>query len=179
MSISPSKKVLVPLATLLVAGAVAVGSGATFTSETNNTASSFTTGTLKHTNSKADKAIFDLANLKPGDTLNGSLVITNTGTLPAAFGLTEVLSTNNFTVPSLLKLKITNSTTGAVVYNDTFGGLVDGAKTELGTVTAGTANTYVFSVTLDSSATNAEQGKSATATYKWDSVQLAGDTINQ
>lgn len=179
MSIAPAKKVLVPLATLLVAGAVAVGSGATFTSASNNTISTVTSGSLLQTNSKADKAIFNLTNMKPGDTLNGSLVITNSGTLPADFSLTEVSSANAFT-GDVLKLKIVNTTTNVSVYDGTFGGLVDGEKKALGTVAAGVANTYTFTVTLDQAATNADQGKSASATYAWDAVQLsAGTTTNQ
>ncbi len=88
-----TKKVLLPLATLLAAGAVAIGSGATFTSSTANTISSVTSGTLTHTNSKNNAAVFSLSNIKPGDVVNGSLTITNTGSLPASFSLTETSST--------------------------------------------------------------------------------------
>lgn len=89
-------KILVPLATLAAAGAIAVGSGATFTSESNNTISAVTSGSLTHTNSKDDQAVFNLPTMKPGDTVNGTLTLTNTGTLPAAFSLTETGSTNGF-----------------------------------------------------------------------------------
>ncbi|MCW2790898.1 MAG: hypothetical protein JWP56_3201, partial [Aeromicrobium sp.] len=41
-----TKKILLPLATLVAAGAIAVGSGATFTSTSANTISSVTSGTL-------------------------------------------------------------------------------------------------------------------------------------
>jgi hypothetical protein len=53
---SNSRKVLVPLATLLVAGAVAVGSGATWTAESDSaiTASS---GKIAHSNSKKDATL--------------------------------------------------------------------------------------------------------------------------
>lgn len=173
-----TKKVLVPLATLAAAGAVAVGSGATFTSESNNTISAVTSGTLQQSNTKADKAVFDLSNMKPGDTLNGSLTLTNTGSLPAAFSLTEVSSTNGFT-GSNLTLAITNTTTGTSVYSGTFGGLVDGAKNELGTVQPGVANNFTFTVKLAQTAGNEDQGRNATAAYKWDSVQLTGTTFNQ
>lgn len=173
-----SKKVLVPLATLAAAGAIAVGSGATFTSESNNTISAVTSGTLQQSNSKANAAVFDLTNLKPGDTLNGSLTLTNTGSLPAAFSLTETTSSNGFT-GSNLSLTITNTTTGASVYTGTFGGLVDGAKTDIGVVQPGVANNYTFTVKLASTTTNDDQGKSASAAYKWDSVQLSGDVYNQ
>jgi hypothetical protein len=172
------RKILVPLATLLAAGAIAVGSGATFTSTTGNTISAVTSGTLTHTNSKNNAAIFNLTNMKPGDVLNGSLTLQNTGSLDAAFSLTEVSSTNTF-ANNYLSLVITNVTTGATVYSGNFGGLVDGAKTDLGTIAAGASNQFNFKVTLDQSAPNSQQGQSASAVYQWDSVQLAGTTTNQ
>jgi spore coat-associated protein N len=175
---STKRKVLVPLATLLAAGAVAVGSGATFTSESGNTLSTVTSGTLTQLNSKDGQAIFDLADLKPGDTLNGYLSVTNTGSLPATFGLTEVASTNGFSGDNLT-LAITNVTTGRQVYNGTFGGLADGVRNDLGVVAPGVKNDYRFTVRLAQSAPNTQQGKSATATYTWDSVQLDAETVEQ
>ena len=118
-----NRKILIPLATLLAAGAIAVGSGATFDSHTGNTISSVTSGTLLHTNSKNNAAIFTLTNMKPGDTLNGTLTLKNTGTLPAAFSLTEVSSSNGF-AGSNLTLDIVDTTTSATVYSGPFGGLV-------------------------------------------------------
>ncbi|MEV7398536.1 TasA family protein [Aeromicrobium sp. NPDC092404] len=173
-----TKKVLVPLATLAAAGAIAIGSGATFTSTTANTISSVTSGSLNHTNSKADKAILSLANIKPGDTINGGLTITNTGSLPADFTLTETSSTNGFS-DNYLTLTITNTTTGASVYSGTFGGLVDGTKTAIGSIAPGVANNFTFSVRLADDAPNSQQSKNATAAYQWDSVQQAATTTNQ
>ncbi|WP_269304007.1 TasA family protein [Aeromicrobium sp. HA] len=173
-----TKKILVPLATLLAAGAIAVGSGATFSSTSGNTISAATSGTLTQSNSKAGKAVFSLDNLKPGDTLNGSLKLTNTGSLAAAFSLTEVASTNGFDGENL-KLVIKNTTKNTTVYTGTFGGLADGTKNALGTWAPGEANDYTFTVTLDQAAPNTQQGKSATATYTWDAVQLDGTTTNQ
>ncbi len=172
------RTILVPLATLVAAGAIAVGSGATFTSQSGNTASAVTSGTLSHTNSKNGLAIFNLANMKPGDTLNGSLVLKNTGSLPANFSLTETGSTNEFS-GSNLTLQIRNTTLGADVYNGTFGGLVDGTAQALGTIQPNVENTFVFTVKLAQTADNNEQGKTANATYTWGSVQLDGETFNQ
>ncbi|MGA8851868.1 MAG: TasA family protein [Aeromicrobium sp.] len=172
------KKILLPLATLLGAGAIAVGSGATFTSTTANTISTVTSGTLSQSNSKADKAILNLTNIKPGDTINGALTITNTGSLPADFTLTETSSTNGFS-DKYLTLTITNTTTDTQVFAGTFGDLVDGAKTPLGSAAAGVANNYTFSVQLDKDAPNSQQGKTASAAYQWDSVQQAATTTNQ
>lgn len=174
----PSRKILVPLATLAAAGAVAVGSGASFDSTSGNTISAVTSGTLTQSNSKADQAIFNLANLKPGDTLNGTLTLKNTGSLSAAFSLTEVSSTDDFS-GSNLSLDIVDSTAGTTVYHGTFGGLTDGAKNALGTWGAGDAHTFTFTVKLADSTPNTDQGKTASATYRWDSVQLSGGTVNQ
>lgn len=172
------KKILLPLATLLGAAAIAVGSGATFTSSTGNTISSVTSGTLSQTNSKDGKAIFSLTNIKPGDTVNGSLTITNTGSLASDFSLTEVSSVNGFTDPNLT-LTITNTTTNTPVWSGNFGALVDGAANALGSVAPGAANSYTFSVHLDKDAPNSQQGKTASAVYRWDQVQQAATTTNQ
>jgi len=178
MSVTRTQKVLVPLATLLVAGGIAVGSGATFTSSTGNTISAVTSGSLVHTNSKDGGAIFNLTNVKPGDTLNGTLTIKNTGTLPAAFSLTETASANAFG-DGFLRLVVTNVTTGTEVYAGNFGGLVDGTKNTLGEIAPAASNEFRFTVTLDQDAPNSEQGKTANAVYAWDSVQLASTTTNQ
>ena len=175
------RQVLVPLATVLVAGAVAVGSGATFTSTTNNTISSVTSGTLTHTNSKDAKAIFSLPNnLKPGDTVNGTVTIANTGSLPAVFSLTEVSSTNAFTVNNLtLTITDTSTTPATTVWSGNFGALPDATKTPLGTYASKEAHTYNFSVQLAEGTTNVDQNKTATAVYQWDAVQTAAVTYDQ
>lgn len=181
-----NRKILVPLATALAAGAVAVGSGATFTSETGNTISAVTAGTLKHTNSKDNAAIFALDNIKPGDTVNGTVTLTNTGSLPAKFTLTETSSANGFgnkAAPNAavnnLSLSITDTGSGATVYNGNFGDLVDGTPVALGTAAwaKNEAHTYKFSVTLDPTAPNADQGKTASAVYTWNSVQESAPTV--
>ncbi|GAA1166624.1 hypothetical protein GCM10009584_04500 [Ornithinimicrobium humiphilum] len=171
---SRSAKVLAPLAVLLAAGALAVGSGATFTSTSSNSLSSVASGSLVLTNSKDAKAVFDVTNIKPGDTVTGSLTLSNTGTLPATFSLTEASSTNTFSA-SKLTLKITDSK-GGVVYNDEFGGLEDDAKKGLGVFQPGDAETYTFVVGLDTTAGNTDQLKAASATFVWDAVQLAGES---
>jgi hypothetical protein len=170
-----NRKILVPLATVLAASAVAVGSGATFTSQTGNTVSAVTSGTLTQTNSKNGAAIFNLTNMKPGDTLNGELTLTNTGSLPAKFSLTETSSTNGFT-GSNLSLSIADKTTGATVYNGTFGGLQDGQAVSLGDFASNVAHTYLFTVKLATTTDNTDQNKTASAAYQWDAVQLDGET---
>jgi hypothetical protein len=172
------RKVLVPLATMLAAGAIAVGSGASFTSESQNSSSAVTSGTLTQSNSKDKQAIFTLTDMKPGDTVNGTLTLTNTGSLPAKFTLKESSSSNEFAGANLT-LKITNTTTGGVVYNGAFGGLVDGEAQNLGEWAAAEANTFEFKVHLATTTPDTDQGKTASASYTWHSVQLDGETSDQ
>jgi len=171
-------RVLVPLAGLAAAAALAVGSGADFTSNSVNSANAYSTGTLTQSNSKAGAAVFNLPSAKPGDTVNGSVTITNSGSLPATFKLTET-ATNGFTTKSNLKLTITESGNATPLWTGTFGELTTAGALDLGNFTAGQARTFVFSVTLAQSADNTEQGKTATATYSWDAVQTAASTTNQ
>lgn len=173
-----SRKVLVPLATLVAAGAIAVGSGADYTAQTNNTISAVTSGSFSHTNSKNDSAIFNLQNLKPGDTVIGAVTLTNTGSLPGTFTLTEKTSNNTFS-NNVLSLAIVDTATNAVVYNGNFGGLEDGAKNALGVWQPNESHTYRFTVQFAQTATVAEQNKVANATYTWDSVQLSAQTFDQ
>lgn len=177
-----NRKILLPLATVLAAGAIAVGSGATFDSTSSNSVSAVTSGTLTQSNSKANQAIFTLTDMKPGDVVNGSLTLTNTGSLPATFSLTEVSSNNAFGGANPgddLKLDIVDTTANTTVYTGTFGGLVNGVKNTLGDWPAGAVHNFKFTVTLVSTAPNTDQGKTADAVYRWDSVQLAASTYNQ
>lgn len=168
-----TRKLLLPLTTLAAAGALAIGSGANFTSSSQNASSTYASGTLTQTNSKADSAIFDAGNLKPGDVVVGQVTITNDGSLPAVFSLTEVGATNGFAGTNL-QMKVTEGSN--VVYDGTFGGL--GTK-PLGTFAAGEAKTFTFTTTLDINAGNGDQGKSAAASYTWDSVQTSPVTVDQ
>lgn len=173
-----SRRLLVPLATLAAAGALVVGSGADFSSTSANSQSVVTSGTLTQTNSRVNQAIFNVTNIKPGDTVTGSVVITNTGSLPANFSVTEV-DTGNFTDRTLLSMTIKQGAT--TVYSGPFGGATLGtAETiQLGTFQKAEARTYDYTVTLAQSATNVEQGKTAGASYTWDAIQTTAVTVAQ
>lgn len=173
-----SRRLLVPLATLAAAGALVVGSGADFTSASANSQSVVTSGTLTQSNSRDNAAIFNVTNIKPGDTVTGSVTITNTGTLPATFSVTET-DTGNFVDRSLLTMTITQA--GKSIYSGPFGGAsVNSAETiDLGTFQKAEARTYEYTVKLAQSAGNAEQGKSANAAYAWNATQTTAVTVAQ
>lgn len=172
-----SRRLLVPLATLAAAGALVVGSGADFSSTSQNSQSVVTSGTFSQTNSRANAAIFNVANIKPGDTVKGSVAITNDGSLPAVFTVTET-ATNGFEDPAKLQMTITEA--GAVVYTGTFGDLGGPAETlDLGRFNSMQTRTFDYSVTLLDTAENEEQGKSANASYVWNAVQTDDVIVDQ
>lgn len=176
-----TRKLLIPLATLTAAAAVAVGSGATFTTHSHNTVSAVTSGSLQQTNSKADAALFNLANIKPGDSVTGAVTITNSGTLAQKMTGSELQVTDGFTTGDL-KLAVTDTSDTRTVYSGNFGSM--GAVSLLAhdgsdTWAAGEAHTYRFVVTLGTSAGNEDQSKAASASFAWDGVQTSGAPTDQ
>jgi spore coat-associated protein N len=148
-------QVLVAMAALLLAVSVVIGSGASFTSTSANASNVFTTGNLSHSNSKSG-AILTAAKMKPGDSVTGSVVITNDGDLAGTF----TLSTSNMTdaavapytgkLSDVLTLKIMDGATQ----------IYSGAIKSVGTITLpggawapAVAHTYDFTVTFPNGAT--------------------------
>lgn len=169
-----TRRLLVPLATLVAAAGIVVASGATFSTSTASTASA-ASGVLKQTNSNS--VAFTGVNLKPGDVVKGSVTITNSGTLPAVFTLTETEGVNSFAPKSDLTVQITeNGPAGTrALPASTLGAL---PQQSLGEFAVGEQRTYAYVVTFNSGALNAQQNKSATTTYTFSSVQTAGQTYD-
>lgn len=170
MNTKSRRKVLVPLATMAIAGAVAIGSGATFTSTTANT-TSVTAGTLEHTNSQ-DKATLAVSNIKPGDVRTGTLTLTNDGSLDSTLSLQETADSSTFGAGAL-QLKIQDG--AKVVYEGDFGGLDNTKKLDLGALPVKGTKTLTFTVSMPQSAGDDNQGKTATASYQYVTTQLDGD----
>ena len=167
-----SRKVLVPLATLLVAGAVAIGSGATWTSSTSSSVS-VTSGDVLHTNNH-DGAVLTVANIKPGDTVTGTVEIENTGSLDAVLSFQESADTTGFAAGGLNLLIEQGSTE---LYNGDFGGYANTVH-NLGDLDAGETSEFTFTVSMPADASNANQNKTAGATYTWVTTQKdAGTTL--
>lgn len=170
MATATRRKVLVPLATLLVAGTVAVGSGASFTSSTAST-TAVSSGSVTHVNDVTSLAV---ENIKDGDTITGSVTIENTGTLDSTLTLAETGATSGF-VDGDLDLRLTQGST--VLYDGTFGGLVDGRTLDLGALPVGATTTVTFAVTLTESTDNTNEGRTAQAAFQWVSTQEEGEGL--
>jgi spore coat-associated protein N len=179
---SPLKLVGVLFA-LLLAAAMAVGSGANFTSQTVNAGNVVAAGTLTATGTSG--AILNLTKIRPGDTLApGEVSISNTGNTAGAFTLSMVsLSDTPGTAggPSLsakvtLLVQELNAPGGTpVVGSPLYSGLLkDFASAGLGTWNGATTHHYRFTVAFPNASAavdNLYQGAQATMQFNWDAVQ--------
>lgn len=196
---STGRKLLIPLATMAVAGAVAVGSGATWNTKTESDIS-ITGGDLLHSNNR-NGVTLDLNALKPGDIMTGTLTITNTGDVASYLKVTETDSSNYFGLDEAtvadatdrdLKLTITASGMTDPLYDGDFGAWVNGTSrdvmvgaTESTTKatldapageTPGDAVTLTFAVELIDTADNDSQAAIASAAYDFVTVPVEGET---
>jgi len=176
------KLLLASLVAMLAAVALAVGSGASFTSHSANPANTFSSGSLAQTNSSSG-AVLTASKLKPGDSSTGTVTITNSGDIAGTFSLTksnlaDTAGPNGGNLSgklSVLIQDVTNAGSPTTVYSGTIGSM---PAQSLGTFAAGAARTYKFTVTFPDGGTpastttgdNAYRGSSLTVDYEWDSA---------
>jgi hypothetical protein len=168
------------LLTLALASATVAGSGADFTASSATAATTFSSGTLTMTNSAAGTALLTASNLRPGGpAATGDVDIANTGSLSATFSLTRGTVTDG--TPALApKLDVTVTDCGlwsggsappcaggTTVYSGTLAAM---ATSPLGTYAGGDKHRYHVSVTLNASADDTYQGKSASTTFTFSAV---------
>lgn len=177
------RKILVPLATLMVAGAVAVGSGASFTSTTAST-TAVSSGNVTHAN---DVTRMDITNIKDGDTIRGEVTITNTGTIDSTLTIAETdfvigdgdgVDDKGFLPGDLTLTLIQDGNVAAPVYSNDFGGMTDDATYDLGELPVGESTTIEFVVVLDEATDNTNENASATAAFQWVSTQVDGEDLD-
>jgi hypothetical protein len=165
------------LAVVLAAVGITVGSGANFTAHAANPSNTFTAGTLT-IGSSAASALFNAPNMKPGDSVTGTVDIANTGSVPGTFTMATSNAVDTGALLGQLDLKIedcglysgTTAPTCAgtnVVYNAKAGAV---GTLALGSFAASAKHRYKIDITLPSSTTNAFQGKTASVEFDWDAA---------
>jgi Ca2+-binding RTX toxin-like protein len=148
-----------------------------------------TQGTFSQSNSKAGEAILTAANIGPGDSVDGTVTIENTGTISGSFGLSalnlvDTPGPNGGELSRTLHLVIedvTNPGSPSTVYSGRQAGL---GTRSLGTFAAGESHTYRFTVSFpnaDADPQNAYQGSSMSVQYHWEATasDLAGRCANE
>jgi spore coat-associated protein N len=170
----PLSKILLSLAAVSVITVAAVGGTfANFTATPTTIASNaFASGSLTMTRSGSG-AIFNSAAMKIGDSVTGSVTISNTGTLAGAYSLAGS-SSGSAALLSQLNLKVYKDVDGgSALYDGSLGGF---SSASLGTFAAGgDSHTFYFHVSFPTTGSdagdNALQGLSASTTFTWSAVQ--------
>lgn len=172
------RKALVPLTVALAAGALAVGSGATWTSQSSNTVS-VTGGSLVHVNDQ-DGLTLTLTDIKPGDSMVGTISVTNTGNIDSTLDFTSGAPTSGF-APGMLTLlvEVDPDGPGAAPYATLYTGDIASTNvSETGTAfNVSDERHYRFTVALDATSTNVDQGKSASLQFDFLQTQVAGESL--
>lgn len=166
----------------MLAVGLAVGSGASFTAQSSNPSNTFSAGSLSMSNSKQNAAVLTASEMKPGDTATGTVDIANTGTAAGAFSLSRTNLTNSdsankmSTQIDLVVKDCGDFSSGTPVceagdpakYTGTLDAMT--ASNALGSFAAGEKHKYEFKATFKSSAGNAYQGGSTSATFQRDAT---------
>jgi len=172
---------------LLAASAVAVsGSLAIFTSAPTVGGNAFTTGTVV-LGVNPTTALLTSANMMPGDTVAGSLVVTNSGTGQLRYAMTSA-STNTDTKGLMNQISLTIKTLGTscAVFDGTslyggalsaaaFGNPAQGAQAGDRTLNGAASETLCFQANLPAATGNAFQGATTTTTFTFSAEQTANN----
>jgi spore coat-associated protein N len=90
---SPGRLVAVLFA-LMLAAAMAVGSGANFNSTSANPGNLVTAGNLSHSNTKDGSAILTVSKMKPGDSQQGTVTLSNNGDIAGVFTVDSTVTSD-------------------------------------------------------------------------------------
>lgn len=181
--------------TLGIAGVGLVASSALFTDSVTIGSNSFTNGTVNISTDPTTTA-FTASNLAPGDSVYGTVKVTNGGTLPMRYAITSS-ATNADTKALASQLQMTvksgvgtcdaaSFSAGSTLYNaGALGGLASamnivgdpatGAQTGDRALAAGTNETLCFRVTLPTSTPNTYQAATTTATLTFAAEQTTNN----
>ncbi len=136
-------------------------------------------GSLAVTNSRAGQAVFQAAGLAPGRSLNGTVQLSNTGTLAAELTVAQLDMQDQpgaygGRLSSRVQLEVHDVTGGSSipVFSGRLGGL---GSQPLGSIAPGAARTYRFTASLPNTGTppgpaagdNAYVGSGVTTRYVW------------
>jgi hypothetical protein len=179
---SPRKLMGVLLLLMLTAG-MAVGSGASFTAQTASPGNMVTAGALTIDNNKknngTESAIFNAGNMKPGDSVTGTVNVTNTGTVAGDFfiampAFTDTAGTSTGKLSDKLTLKVEDTTpvVPTVVYNGLIKNFGTAARALTTSWAASATRSYKFTVTWPAAADDdTYQAAKVSMNFDWSAVQ--------
>ena len=189
-AIKIAKLAVIPLALVASGLVVSQASYSAYSDKTSNPTSSWTSGTVALSDDDSSTALFTATNLRPGSTGEKCIVVTSTGSLPAAVKLYGTGAATTKALSSSLNLTITQGSggsfgsctgftalsSGAAVYTGTvadFASAATGYNSGVGSWTtaggsASESRTYKISYTLADNAPDSTQGGTASLGFTWE-----------
>ena len=178
MTINTSRARLALTAGLAVAGLGVIGYGglAAWSASTTNGGNTITAGTLHMSNTASattctDTAgvcglVFNVGAIKPGQTVSGTVVITNTGTASGTY-TAAVAASGGTGLCAKLNFSATDESASALALPASMAN--GGITLPAGDVNmaAGQAHTYTFNATLPAASGNGDQGLTCTFNLVW------------
>ncbi len=180
---------------LAVIGLGTIASSALFTDSANVSNNSFTNGTVDIATDPASTAL-SAGNMAPGDTVYGTVKVSNSGTLALRYAMTSsATNADSKALASQLQMTIKSGVStcdaagfsaGSTVYNAGVLGGLGAAAAVIGdtatgqqsgdrTLAAGTDETLCVRVSLPSGTSNSFQGASTTATFTFAAEQTTNN----
>lgn len=178
----------IPLALLGAGVLVSTASYSAFSATTSNGTNNWTAGTVALTNDLPNSAAFTADNLKPGSAGSNCIVVTSSGSLPAAVKLYATSGSQTNSLGSWVNLHVTQGTGGgngtcngftaianSASYNNTLDAFINNS-TNYGTgfgdwVTAGAHSeprTYRISFDVASNAPSSAMGGTVKLNFTWE-----------
>jgi predicted ribosomally synthesized peptide with SipW-like signal peptide len=166
----------------LAVGAFA-SSTAFFTDQEVVASNQFTTATLDLTAAPVT-ALLSTDHMQPGDTVSGTLTMSNTGSVELRYAMTSSATDDGKGLRSILQLTIRTAGTscaafdGTILYsgviaNAAFGNPAVGSQSGDRTLANGASETLCFRAELPTSATNAYQQATTTVSFTFNAEQTA------
>lgn len=153
------------LALVSLALGSAIFSGASFTSKSANSAS-LAVASFQLGSSKPNQAIVAASGMKPGDSRQGTIEISNAGSAPGIV-LLEAGGLTGTALAAVLDLEIDDVTSGAAVEKWS-GKLGSFNSVALGSFAAGTERDYRLTLSWPAAANEASlQGATTSLTFRW------------
>ena len=176
------------LAVGLIAGSLSAGalSLALFTSTTTASGNAFTAGTVVIGATPATAAL-TASGMMPGDTVNGSITVSNTGSAQLRYAMSS--ASTNADAKALrdqLQLAVKSAGTSCAAFDGTtlytgalgaaaFGSSAAGAQAGDRSLNAGANEVLCFRATLPVATGNTFQGATTTATFTFDAEQTSNN----
>ena len=156
-SATSARKFILPVATVIGAGALAMAMGVPWTSANEGGA-----GFRLHADDNQG-AELTISQMEPGDSVSRNVTIRNSGAEDSRLSFEENAAPATF-ANGELNLKIEHD--GRTVYDGTFGAMNDVSQ-DVGNLPPGGSSVFTFTVSLPKDAPYANQGEAAVASYSW------------